>query len=618
MCGINGFNFSDQTLINKMNSNIKHRGPDDDGFFCDNKISLGQVRLSIIDLSANGKQPMQYVHAEKKVIIVFNGEIYNFQTLKIELKKQGYSFNSKTDTEVIAASYIEYGEKCVEKFNGMWSFAIYDITKNIIFCSRDRLGVKPFNYYYDEKQGIFIFSSEIKGIFAHENLNLQNKKNIAWDSLDFFFSLGFIPSPYTVYKKIKKLGARENLVFNLQTKKLQTYTYYAIPEFKPVFNKRKLVSKGKKLLKSSTKLRMIADVPIGAFLSGGLDSNSVVGTMKQIKNTKQIHTFSMGFPDGIDETPFINISKKFFKTNHHHYNFQGKKDFLNALKLYQNVFDEPFSDFGFMPSFKLSEKTSRQVKVILTGDGGDEIFGGYTLLYNIFQYETIRKIPKIFRRSLLKVVTLFKKNSDLTVLGKIRELLRWSLVDTTNPLYELYKDNKYFDKNSLKWFNEKMNLCLNKTNNLTEATRYYYLFFSTMGDNLLTKTDRTTMYYGLEARSPFCDYRWIEFASKIPTKWKVSIWGGTKLIMLTLIKDIIPKKILNRKKQGFTPPFFKYIKQNEQYILKYIKSNIPKGILPRGVVSVIDDKKQSGEDLYFDILLKTYLFTLWYKKWIKN
>jgi asparagine synthase (glutamine-hydrolysing) len=203
-------------------------------------------------------------------------------------------------------------------------------------------------------------------------------------------------------------------------------------------------------------------------------------------------------------------------------------------------------------------------------------------------------------------------------LGKIRELLRWSLVATTNPLYELYKDDKYFDKNSLKWFNEKINLCLNKTNNLTEATRYYYLFFGTMGDNFLTKTDRTTMYYGLEARSPFCDYRWIEFASKIPTKWKVSIWGGTKLIMLTLIKDIIPKKILHRKKQGFTPPFFKYIKQNEQYILKYIKSNIPKGILPRGVVSVIDDKKQSGEDLYFDILLKTYLFTLWYKKWIKN
>jgi asparagine synthase (glutamine-hydrolysing) len=291
MCGINGFSSSNKQLIEEMNRRIKHRGPDDDGIYTDEKVSLGQVRLSIIDLSSAGHQPMSYEHKGRKVYIVFNGEIYNFQDIRDDLEAKGYSFKSKTDTEVILASYLEYGTKCVEAFNGMWGFVIYDPEKNHLFCSRDRLGVKPLYYYWDQKS--FIFSSELKGLLAHEHLKINQAENINHDAVDYFFSVGFVPSPTTIFKNVYKLEPRQNLLFNLKENSLSTEYYFDIPTFRPEYNHEALVKEGRELLCDAIRLRMIADVPVGAFLSGGLDSSAVVGLMQEHTDLSKLHTFSI-------------------------------------------------------------------------------------------------------------------------------------------------------------------------------------------------------------------------------------------------------------------------------------------------------------------------------------
>ena len=269
MCGINGFNFQDKKILKKMNNSIKHRGPDDSGEFYSKNLSLGHRRLSIVDISKKGNQPMEFFHKKQKIQIVYNGEIYNYKELKDELLQKGYKFKNNTDTEVILASYLEWGKKCVEKFNGMWAFCIYDPQKNNLFLSRDRLGQKPLCYYQSKNK--FIFSSEIKAILQHKiDIEINN------DGINFYLSLGFIPAPYSIYKDIYKLEPGFNMIFNLEDSTLKKYQYYYPSKYKPIQNKKKLVEEFKILFKDATKIRMMADVPIGAFLSGGVDSSIVV------------------------------------------------------------------------------------------------------------------------------------------------------------------------------------------------------------------------------------------------------------------------------------------------------------------------------------------------------
>jgi len=256
MCGICGFNWEDEQLVSAMTQTLRHRGPDDDGTFSDSLVSLGQTRLSIIDLSPAGHQPMHYdkktgacskAHNPEKlkdthVGIVFNGEIYNFQDLKGKLEKVGYAFSTKSDTEVILASYLEWGTDCVKRFNGMWAFCIYDLHKKRLFCSRDRIGKKPFYYYYDGKR--FVFGSELKSILKHDI-----KKEINKDAVDIYLTTGFIPSPLSIFNKVYKLEPRENLLFDLDNKSTRKYYYYTIPQYKPIYDKEKTLSRRQVLVK---------------------------------------------------------------------------------------------------------------------------------------------------------------------------------------------------------------------------------------------------------------------------------------------------------------------------------------------------------------------------------
>lgn len=626
MCGINGFNFSNKKLALAMNKAIKHRGPDDSGTYFDQKISLGHVRLSIQDLSTKGSQPLFYSKKRgacnnkfnsenittSDLSIVFNGEIYNFLELKEELLSKGYSFTTGTDTEVILASYLEHGFDCVKKFNGMWSFCIYDKKKEIFFCSRDRLGVKPFYYYLKDEK--FVFSSEIKGILAHKELKLNRTKNIDKDSVNYYFSLGYIPSPFSIFKNCYKLEAGHNLVFNIKTKEVTKTKYWSLPDFNPITDKKKLILKGRELLLDAVRIRMISDVPVGAFLSGGLDSSSVVGYMTKFTSSKKLHTFSIGFEGKYDETKYINIVKDAFKTEHHHFYFK-KKDFEKLIESYSYHYDEPFSDYSGFPTTKVSEIAKKHVSVALSGDGGDEIFGGYNLHKMGKRLDLIYKLPRFIRLVLSK--TPIKENlNSLASFYLLKEAFKLSL----NPKFQFYSKslvkNRPISPLYVSLVEKRMKYSIKKGDgSLSEGLRIYDLLFNTLADNFLVKVDRASMKHALEVRSPFLDYRFAEFSQQIPSKYKVSV-NETKKLMKEIIKDIVPKKIVYRKKQGFEPPIDKWILDKKH------EKDLKRGL---ALIKELDEFSynfynnkvfKEKNKLYATYKIRLFLFKKWWDTWI--
>jgi len=605
MCGINGFNFVDKKIIKKMNNSLKHRGPDAEGSYFDKNLSLGHRRLSILDLSKKGSQPMTYANKKKSAIIVFNGEIYNYQEIRKVLQKKGYKFKSNSDTEVILASYLEWGFDCVNKFNGMWAFCIYDKQKNILFLSRDRLGQKPLYYYFNE--GKFIFSSEIKGILQH-----KIKKEFSKDAIDLYFSMGFIPSPYSIYKNIYKLEARQNLIFDLGNKKIKKSYYFDYLEYKPIYDKGALIQEGKDLIKSATKYRLIADVPTGAFLSGGIDSSTVVSEIVKNLGRKHLTTYSIGFEEKYDETPYIEIMQKVLSVKHNHKYFQ-KGDFEEILKKIFYFYDEPLCDPSMFPTFMLSKFARESLTVALSGDGGDEMFGGYPRHKMASQMELIRKMPVPLREILIKLLA-FKK------MGKLSEGLRLSLLPAEDFFSEaridIYKPEIY-KKISKNNFKECLKL---SKGDLTEATILMDRYFNTMGDNYLAKVDRASMAFSLEVRSPFLDYRFLEYASKIPSKWKASKFNE-KILLKEIIKGLIPDKIINRKKKGFTPPIEKWLlKKKYQKQLDYAVNDLfNKKIIDENWVKFYKERILGKKDqIAKTYQIRLFLFYGWWKYWKHN
>jgi len=631
MCGISGIvKFSNKDIlkgkIKRMNKAIKHRGPDDEGVFIFNNknysIGLGHVRLAILDLSEKGHQPMGYNVEEDKIIysdkdldkadiiIVYNGEIYNYLELK---EKFNLKTETGTDTEIILKLYEKLGFDCVKEFNGMWAFCIFDKRKNLIFYSRDRLGVKPFYYYWDGKE--FIFSSELKGILAVKEIN--KKENINKEAVELYFALGFIPSPYSIYKNTFKLEPRQNLIFDLNSKEIKKWHYWELPEYKPIYDKKKLIEEGRKLLYDAVKIRMRSDVPVGAFLSGGLDSSTVVGVMRKFADLSKLHTFSIGFEGKYDETPYIKIVVDYFKTQHHHYYFK-EKDFEELIDKYSWVYDEPFGDYSGFPTYKVSEIAKKYVTVVLSGDGGDEIFGGYMNHVNGYRMDFIRKLPK-FLRILGSKLPVKKNLNGIANLYLLKEAFRLSLINPEKFYAESIKEDAIRPEIYKKWTTEKMKYCLEKGNNkLGEAMRIFDLLYNTLPDNFLVKVDRASMANALEVRSPFLDYRFAEFSQKIPVEWKVDLFK-TKKLMREIIKDILPDEIVNRGKQGFTPPLADWILKEKYLNEVFEKFEILKKINYE-LYEFFKEKvfKNKDQFLYRNYLIRLFLFIKWWEKWISH
>jgi asparagine synthase (glutamine-hydrolysing) len=614
MCGINGFNFRDHSLIESMNKSLRHRGPDSSSTFVNDSLSIGHTRLSIIDLTNEASQPMTYLHKMKTVRIVFNGEIYNYIEIKDELLQLGYNFDTLSDTEVILASYIEWGEKCVEKFNGMWAFCIYDEENEILFISRDRLGVKPL-YYFCES-GNFIFSSELKSILEHTSLKINRKENLNIDSVELYFSLGYIPAPNSIYKNVYKLEAGNNICYDL-TKSLITkhYKFFNLEIPKPSMDKMALIEEGKSIFSDATILRMRSDVSVGAFLSGGLDSSAVVGEMRKSTKLNMLHTFSIGFDDiKLDESKYINLVKNYFGTHHHHYIYK-EQDFQKLLPFYSVIFDEPFGDYSSFPAHKVSEFAKNNVKVVLSGDGGDEIFGGYPL-YNIgFTIEKLKKLPIPVRKLMLKASSTLKNLTPLC--NKINELIRLSMLSRDSFHVNMFNDKRYKPNVYEEWSILKMKEALAlSNNNLAEALRIYDLLNNTLADNYLVKVDRTSMSNSIEVRSPFLDYRFAHFAQKIPVEFKVGI-KENKILMRDLISGLVPDAILKRNKMGFTPPIHNWIYNiiSPNDLKDYL--NLIRGIsenLFNFYSKILSNTSKNYMDAFY--LIKLVIFIYWYKHWI--
>ena len=625
MCGLSGIvrfeNKVEKREIENMNKAIRHRGPDDEGVYIEGKydgpfIGLGHVRLSILDVSHKGHQPMGLINSNKKVIydesyldradiiIVYNGEIYNYLELK---EKYNLKTETNTDTEIILRMYKKFGTDCVKYFNGMWAFCIYDKEKNILFMSRDRVGKKPFYYYWDGKE--FIFSSELKGILAVKRLN--NIENINKDALELYFSLGFVPSPYSIFNNVSKLEAHTNLILDLKERKIKKYAYWFPPNYDPIYDKNYLKNEIKSIIFDAVKIRLRSDVPIGAFLSGGLDSSCVVAIMKNFLRDKNFHTFSIGFKGKeYDETPYIKIVVNFLKTNHHHYYFK-EEDFKKLINVYSWIYDEPFADYSGFPTYIVSKLARKYVKVSLSGDGGDEIFGGYLIHLNAYRIEILRKyLPKFLRNIIFKILPninklyLVKKAFHLSIVEP-EEFFSSMKSELYSPsIYKIWTQNKL--KNTLK---------ISK-NNLVEAIRLYDLLYYSLPDHFLVKVDRASMANSLEVRSPFLDYRLLELSQKIPIEWKVDIFK-TKKLMREIIREFLPNKIVNRGKQGFTPPLKNWILKSE-YISE-LKQNIDfLKDLNYNLYKFYKEKvfKNIDNNIFSNYIIRLFLFIKWWHKWI--
>ena len=561
MCGIVGFNFRDKELLRKMMNSVKHRGPDQGGGIISENFSLGHQRLSIIDLSERGKQPMCNEEGDKWV--AFNGEIYNFKEIRDELEKKGHRFKSNTDTEVIVHAYEEYGPKCVNLFNGMFGFAIVDGKK--LFIARDPVGIKPVYYYLDK--GKFIFSSEIKAILEHDL-----KVEVNSDGIDNLLSYRIVPGEETLFKNVKKLLPGHYLMY--EEGKVVVRKYYNLEFEIEDWGEEVLVKKFKDLFVKSVERRLIADVPLGAFLSGGLDSSCVVGLMSKLEGN--VKTFTAGFNEEHDEMPYAKKIAEHFGTEHNEVYIDYEDMTKNFDKIVWHM-DEPIADPAVFPVYFVSKLAKEKVKVALFGEGADELFAGYS------KYEILNK-----RFSPLKK---YLQTDRVFTNDKNKFFFQGTNVDSVIE--------SYFEGN---W-------------NLNNALKFD--FKEILPNFQLMKVDKMTMMNGLEGRVPFLDKEMVEFASKLPLGLKHNgKWG--KYLIRKSMEGVVPKEILFGEKRVFFTPLKKWFDSGlrEFAIDKLNKTEI---FDKRNVLKLIKKEENSFRRYkYSNQLWSLAMVESWFEQFIKK
>ncbi len=607
MCGITGkiyFKNNTKTVaedtIAKMNKAIAHRGPDDSGVYIspDNKLGLGQQRLSIIDLSPLGHQPMHYQHNNKKYTIVFNGEVYNFQEEREQLQKNGYQFKSKTDTEVIMALYDQYNLDFLQHLRGMFAFALYDHQKNRLVCARDRLGKKPFKYYTDNNT--FMFASELKSILTQP----EYKKEIDYTAIHHYLTLQYVPAPLTGFKDLEKLEPAHYLIVNCDNGKIKKERYWQLDYSKKLnLSKTEWENKILKELEETVKLRMIADVPLGAFLSGGIDSSAIVALMAK-NSTQPIKTFSIGFQEADhDETKYAQIIADKYKTDHT--KFIVKPNALELLPKLVKQYEEPYADSSALPTYYLAKKTREHVTVALNGDGGDENFAGYGRysiqkfglwydkigpLHNLLAKPTAKIINSIFKTTITNHAQTFAETLSLPYTQRYLSYIQYFSAEAKNNLYSetMRKKMKNIITNDIIVRAFSQAKATNKIDQTVYADIATYL-----PDDLLVKVDIATMANGLESRSPFLDHKFMEMTSQIPADLKLKGLNNKKYILKkALEKELVPKEILYRKKMGFGVPIEHWFrKEMKNYMYKILLSDkaINRGIFDKEAVKKLLD-----------------------------
>jgi asparagine synthase (glutamine-hydrolysing) len=568
MCGLAGyFGQGNREILEKMTRALKYRGPDDEGFFISDQIGLGHRRLSIIDLSQKGRQPLS--NEDKTIYLIFNGEIYNFQNLKKDLIERGHKFESQTDSEVIVHQYEEDGVDCFKKFNGMFAIAIWDSQQQKLILARDRYGQKPL--YWSQVNDTLVFTSELKAILLHPLI----KKELNHLAVYQYFSFDYVPQPLTIFKNIHKLENSTFLVF--QNNQIKINNYYQIRIEPEEIDFHSALMGLEKLLKDAIQKRLIADVPLGIFLSGGIDSSTIAYFAKEQK--KEIKTFSIGFSESsFDESFYAQQVAKLLKTEHYHREFKPE-DLLAIIPEVIDNLDEPFGDPSILPTYLLSKFTRERVKVALGGDGGDELLMGYpnhqvqklVSLLKLYQLRLRGNYGKILERLLpvsdrnltfsykakryghslafsglyrdfLNIGSYF---SDIDKLFKF-EIKPEELFGFVNSFLKDYQDKNYLDQVSLLFL------------------KYY------LEDDILFKVDRASMYNSLEVRAPFLDFQLADFVNSLPLNYKLR-GLKTKYILKKLMEGRLPKKIVYRKKKGFGVPLTAWLRKD---LKKYMLENL--------------------------------------------
>jgi len=621
MCGIAGFNFEDKDLVKEMCNRISHRGPDDSGFYTDKNISIGNRRLSIIDLK-KGKQP---IHNEDETIwVVFNGEIYNFKDLRDELEKFGHTFYTDSDTEVLVHAYEQYKEDFIKLLRGMFAFCIYDSNENRIIIGRDRAGKKPL--YYTDNAERFLFCSELKGILCDEEL----KKEINLEAVHHYLTYGYVPTPLSILKGIKKLEPGHYLVLENKSIRIEKYwdiNYNEVKGTEDYFRKRIY-----EILKDSVNSRLISDVPLGALLSGGIDSSAIVGLMSQL--TDKVKTFSVGFNEkDFDELKYARIISEKFNTDH--------KEFIVNSNLTKDIpmvawhLDEPFVDPSALPTYYVSKLARQHVKVVLSGDGGDELFAGYTR-YESWSQDKAVKYFSLVPEPLMKFGgyisgmayfktgnPVYRKAKKISELSSLNKEEQW--MSKLNLFNEDEKKELYINKQELTNSYKVIDFHFKNCNSGNILNRKLYADFKTfLLDDGLHKVDRMSSAVSLEVRSPFLDHYVIDFASSIPASLKMKN-GIKKYILKKAFSDMLPKEILEREKQGFDVPIKHWIKDE---LKELINTNLINDIKSRSyfnseyVKKIInehnDDKRDNSRRVWALLMLelwnKIYIDGLDYKK----
>jgi len=635
MCGIAGFiDFHKKSTTSNIQSMIEplnHRGPDGEGvslFKSKNAIiGFGHKRLSIIDLSQAGKQPMALNHLH----ITYNGEIYNYQEIKNELLELGHHFNGESDTEMILHAYTEWGIKAVERFIGMFAIALFDEKKQEVVFIRDRAGVKPLFYY--QKNDLILFSSELKSFHEHPEF----EKKLDLNAVAAYMQYGNVPTPHCIFKNCGKIKPGHYLKINLENKSQQeiqywnVYDFYNQPKLNLSFPEAKIQTK--ELLKSAFNYRMVADVPVGVFLSGGYDSTTV-SSLIQAESTARLKTFTIGVPDiGLNEAPYARDIAKHLDTDHTEINCT-EQEAIEMIKDLPFFYDEPFADSSAIPTTLVSKAARKDVTVALSADGGDEIFGGYNRYDFMHRYgKTLNSIPKAVRKILVGAMGNISSEKIPVLKDKYNfhnryEKLKTVLNDPSEKEIMLSLSQQFNDeqmKSVMKSEFTSLPTMFQSKEMLEDfkSPLSYMMaidFQTYMLDDILQKVDRATMTNSLEGREPMLDHRILEFAAQLPDEYKYQN-GIKKRILREITHDYIPKELLDRPKMGFAIPIAKWLKNElRDHVEEYLNEDrIEKqGIFNWEFITKLKMDFYKGRKEYDSKLWYFLMFQMWYERWMEN
>lgn len=565
MCGLVGiFHLRekygvDRDLLSRMNETQLHRGPDEGGLHTEPGVGLGHRRLSIIDLSS-GQQPL--FNEDHSVVVVYNGEIYNFQTLAEELKQAGHTFRTHCDTEVIVHAWEEWGESCVNRFRGMFAFALWDRNKQTLFIARDRLGIKPL-YYAELSDGQFIFASELKALTCHPLID----KTLDEQAIEEYFAFGYIPEPRSIYKQVKKLPPGHTLTLQHGYQVPVVREYWDVP-FRPTSQgseediQHELVER----LKEAVDIRLVSEVPLGAFLSGGVDSSAVVALMAQIEQGKPVNTCSIGFGDPkYNETEFAQQVAEQYQTNH--VVEQVDPNDFDLIDTLAGYYDEPYADSSAIPTYRVCELAKKRVTVALSGDGGDENFAGYRRHRWHMNEEMIRgRLPGFIREPVFGMLGRYYPKMDwapkvFRARSTFQALARNSVDAYMHSMSIVYDDLRkpLFSKSFRKRLDgyhasEVFHYHLDRAPTEHPLSLIQYLDTKTyLPGDILTKVDRASMAHSLEVRVPILDHEFVEWVSGLSPNIKLKGREG-KYIFKKALEPHVPGDVLYRPKMGFAVP----------------------------------------------------------------